>query len=188
MIDFNQRKRLKKGFLSIKTNNIIYIINSTKNNITIKLYFIKHIQFNINPFWFCKYHQFWTRALKSFNLGRASGTFFSMGTIGAVVFIMIQILNILMILISFILLISSGIIWTIWNYWRRIRSMMTYIIFLWAKCQPWNAFVSILVEIWLYNLKNILFLRVNLGEPSIIIKNWSCGVTSIATPLLSHLH
>ena len=54
----------------------------------------------------------------------------------------------------------------------------------WSRRQPWNAFVSILVEIALYNLKN---LRFNLGEPSILNTSCSCGTTSVTTPLLSHL-
>ena len=71
---------------------------------------------------------------------------------------------------------------------RRIRMLMTYIALWWAGwffCLPLKTFVSIFVEIGLYNLKNVLFLRVSSRELSIITTNWSCGSTSI--PLLSYL-
>ena len=96
-------------------------------------------------------------------------------------------LNILMNPISFICCISSGIIWIIWKHWRRTRRLMTYIILLWARL------ISTPTNFYQYKLKlgcttsKLLFLQVNLREPSIITKNWLYGSTFITTPLLFHL-
>ena len=77
-------------------------------------------------------------------------------------------LNVLMIFISFICLISSGTIRVIWKHWGRIRRLIT-------------------LSSWETNSINLLFLRINLREPSILSKNRSCWCTFITTRLLSYL-